>query len=101
MLTELVLVAVAAFITGSASTAVLMSAKRKRAPQPEHSFIGQAARVIQRIDNRTDSGQVRLHGMEWTARSLDGEAIEEGASVRVIEIDGVKLIVDREEEMGT
>jgi len=62
-----------------------------------HALPGEIARVISAIDNASGAGRVELHGLEWTARSLDERPIPEGARVRVIQVDGVKLIVDPEE----
>lgn len=49
--------------------------------------------VISPIDNVHGQGQVKLNGMEWTARSTSGERIEEGALVTVDRIEGVKVFV--------
>ena len=56
---------------------------------------GQTAVVKETIDNLNAAGKVMLNGMEWTARSVDGEVIEAGAQVIVREISGVKLMVVR------
>ena len=45
------------------------------------------------IDNITASGQVKLNGMEWTARSTNGQPIEAGTLVKVDKIEGVKVYV--------
>ena len=59
------------------------------------ALIGQVAVVTDDISNIDAKGTVKLRGMEWSARSADGEPIEKDAHVRVKEIDGVKLIVDK------
>jgi membrane protein implicated in regulation of membrane protease activity len=46
------------------------------------------------------AGRVSLQGLEWAARSLDGEPIGAGALVRVVRVEGVTLIVDSEPETG-
>ncbi len=38
---------------------------------------------------------MKLQGEEWTARSTKEEIIEEGTKVKIIEISGVKLMVDK------
>ena len=53
--------------------------------------------VTARIDNTEGVGLVNLGGQVWSARSETGDPIEEGASVRVRRIEGVKLIVTKEE----
>ena len=62
------------------------------------SVIGKYAMVTQAIDNRKAEGQVRIEGMDWSARSADGNPIPEGANVKVERIKGVKLIVTQTEE---
>lgn len=62
------------------------------------SVIGKYALVTQAIDNRKGEGQVRIEGMDWSARSADGEPIPEGANVKVERVKGVKLIVTKTEE---
>ncbi len=55
--------------------------------------IGEVALCTGRIDNDAGTGSAHLMGKEWTARSMDGSVIEEGAKVRVQAISGVKLMV--------
>jgi membrane-bound serine protease (ClpP class) len=43
------------------------------------------------------TGQVLLDGAWWTARSR-GAALQPGQIVRVVDLDGLELIVDPEEE---
>lgn len=45
------------------------------------------------IDNITATGQVKLNGMEWTARSTSGNPIPKGTLVKVDKIEGVKAFV--------
>lgn len=59
------------------------------------SFIGQVARVTKRIDNLNQEGEVMLNGIEWMARTVDEQSIEEGELVTVKEVSGVKLIVEK------
>ncbi len=55
--------------------------------------IGQQALVTERISNLDGTGQAKIRGTVWTARSSDGAVIEPGALVKVLSIEGVKLIV--------
>ena len=57
------------------------------------SIIGAEGLVIGDIDNLTARGQVKLNGMEWTARSSSGEPIPAGTRIRVDRIEGVKVFV--------
>ena len=63
-------------------------------------ILGQKAVVIQAIDNRNGTGQIRLMGQVWTARSIQNEEIAEGETVVVREISGVKAMVERCDENG-
>ena len=57
------------------------------------SVIGSIGIVTSAIDNIEAHGQVKLNGMEWTARSTTGEPIAEHTRVRVDKIEGVKVFV--------
>ncbi|MCL1835502.1 MAG: NfeD family protein [Oscillospiraceae bacterium] len=57
-------------------------------------ILGVKAVVIQEINNDAAEGQVKVMGQIWTARTLDGSVLPEGASVTVKSIEGVKVIVE-------
>ena len=59
------------------------------------SVIGSIGIVTADIDNISASGQVKLNGMEWTARSTSGGPIAAGTKVRVDTIQGVKVFVSQ------
>ncbi|MBQ6844003.1 MAG: NfeD family protein [Agathobacter sp.] len=62
--------------------------------------IGEEVRVIERVSNLDQTGKAIVHGMEWTVRTEnDNIIIEQGELVRVVRITGVKLIVERVEEV--
>lgn len=62
------------------------------------SLIGQKAIVLERIDTLHGTGRAEVNGMEWSAKTDDTDAIIEAGEVVVIEgIQGVKLIVKKEE----
>ena len=57
--------------------------------------IGKDAVVTERIDNLHAQGAVMLHGKVWTARTEKEQVtVEAGETVRVLRIEGVKLIVE-------
>ena len=62
------------------------------------SYIGKSAVVIHEINNMLATGEVQINGVFWSARSLNGDVIESGETVRVHRIDGVKLIVEKVKE---
>lgn len=57
------------------------------------AIIGTQGYVTQDIDNVSAVGQVKLGGMEWTARSANGRKIPAGTLVKVEKIEGVKAFV--------
>lgn len=62
------------------------------------SLIGQKAVVLEKIDTLHGTGRAEVNGMEWSAKTDDAEETIEAGEVVVIEgIQGVKLIVKKEE----
>ena len=60
------------------------------------SLIGEIAIVTEDIDNIAGKGAVKIQGEVWTARSTEDEmTIEKEAKVQVLDISGVKLIVNK------
>lgn len=57
------------------------------------SVIGSVGIVTADIDNILASGQIKLNGMDWTARSSTGDPIAKGTRVCVDRIEGVKAYV--------
>ena len=57
------------------------------------AVIGKRGVVLEAIDNLSGTGKVKLDGMEWSARSANGEKIEEGVVIVVEKIEGVKVFV--------
>lgn len=54
--------------------------------------------VIETVENTKAKGQVKAKGSIWSARSSSGEIINEGDLVTVKGIEGVKLLVERQEK---
>ena len=68
---------------------------QKKTPTNADRVVGKEGLVIESIDNRIPSGQVRVGGQIWTARTADDHTvIPAGSSVVIRQIQGVKLIVD-------
>jgi membrane protein implicated in regulation of membrane protease activity len=56
------------------------------------ALVGRKALVIRTVDQ--NGGRVRIGGEEWSARAyLDGQVLDEGASVDVIQIEGATALV--------
>ena len=59
------------------------------------SVIGTVVKVIEKIDNLNQTGAAFTEGKEWTARAIeDNMILEKDTFAKVIEIEGVKLIVE-------
>ena len=74
-------------------------ANRRTVPTNADRVLGQEAQVTEEIDNEHGAGAVYVDGKTWTARSLDGAPIAVGEAVRVLKIEGVKLFVEKLENM--
>ena len=57
------------------------------------AVIGTQGVVTAEIDNLNAVGQVKIGGMEWTARSTNGANIPAGTRIQVDRIEGVKAFV--------
>lgn len=57
-------------------------------------LIGKEAKVTEIIDNLNQSGRVVLNGIDWSARTTIGGTIDVDTIVRVVDVQGVKLIVE-------
>lgn len=69
--------------------------KAKDVAMNSESVIGKNAVVIKEIDNLHGKGQVKVAGEIWSAVSSTDENIEEGSTVIILKIEGVKLIVKK------
>lgn len=61
-----------------------------------HLEVGKIGRVIQPIDAEQGTGRVRVDGVDWIAISVNGTFIEKETSVKVLSVEGSKLIVTAE-----
>ena len=61
--------------------------------------IGEVVRATERVSNLDRTGRAIVHGQDWSVRTEhDDVVIEKGELVRVLQIKGVKLIVEKVEE---
>ena len=59
-------------------------------------IIGEKCTVIETVDNYAGCGLVRVKGTEWSARSVnDDDVFKPGQSLKVVAIEGVKLICSK------
>ena len=73
----------------------------KHSPTNVDATIGARCYVTADVDNLLAQGQIKLNGLEWTARSSSGENIPHGTLVKVDRIEGVKAFVSPVNESVT
>ena len=61
------------------------------------SLIGQKAIVIEEVNPLQATGKVEVNGLEWSAKTEESDRIEVSTVVSIKGIQGVKLIVEKEE----
>jgi membrane protein implicated in regulation of membrane protease activity len=69
--------------------------KMPHIPTNSDRIIGMEGKVTEVIDGDAPTGEVKVDGKRWTARSADGSVIPEGEIVTILRIEGVKVIVER------
>ena len=90
---------VVVFLALSGVTLLLVRPLAKKFLTPRYQatnadrVIGATALVTEEIDNLKGQGQVTVAGVVWTARADGDEVVPRGAKVRVLRIEGVKVIV--------
>ena len=69
----------------------------KQEPTNADRIIGETAVVVENIDNLRRTGQIRVYGQIWAARSngVDANVIPKDEIVRVVAIQGAKAVVEK------
>lgn len=65
------------------------------------SIIGKTGIVTKEINPMKETGQIKVNGEVWSAKSSKDNVIEEGAQIIILNIDGVKAIVEKAKEKTT
>ena len=91
------LIGIAVSILSLIITRPIVRKRRHTKIQPTNAdrVINSDAVVVEEIDNIKSTGQVKIDGKIWTARSSDNENIPPNSIVVVEKIEGVKLIVNK------
>lgn len=66
---------------------------KKTVPTNINTLIGKKAKVIVDINYLDSTGQVKVAGEIWSAKTNSEEIIPQGTEVEILQIDGVKLLV--------
>lgn len=102
-ITENIAIQVIVFLAVSLISLAIIFPLAKKSLKTEHvktnadRYIGKLAVVTEDISNIDAKGQVKVDNQIWSARSEDGSAISAGSQVKVLRIEGVKLIVSAAE----
>jgi len=75
--------------------AAVIRARRRKAQTGKEEMIGLIGEVVEPL---SPEGMIRARGELWRARSKDGKSIGIGEKVRIVGMEGLKLIVVREKE---
>ena len=77
----------------------LKHVNRKRIRTNYESEIGKVILITEKVDNMNQTGKSTVDGQEWTVRSRDdSDILEAGTKAKVVDISGVKLIVEKYKE---
>lgn len=68
--------------------------KDKKLETNAYSIIGKKGIVVQDINPTFGIGQIKVAGEVWSAKTNDGSKIEKGSEIEIINIDGVKAVVE-------
>jgi len=75
--------------------AAVIRARRRKAQTGKEEMIGLIGEVVEPL---SPEGMIRARGELWRAKSKDGKSIGIGEKVRIVGMEGLKLIVVREKE---
>lgn len=72
---------------------------KKRIRTNYESELGKIILITERVDNMKQTGKSIVNGQEWTVRSKDNrDILETGDKAKVVDVSGVKLIVEKYKE---
>lgn len=72
---------------------------QKRIRTNYESQIGKVILITEKVDNLAQTGKSVVDGQEWTVRCRNKkEVLEKGSLAKVVDVSGVKLMVERYEE---
>ena len=58
-------------------------------------IISATGTVIVDIDPVENAGQVKVMGQVWSAKTADGAPLETGTAVRIVALEGVRVVVEK------
>jgi len=73
----------------------VLKVRKRRAKVGAEELIGKVTKAETNIDE--EGGTIKIQGEIWNARTVEGEKIEEGEKVEIVDREGLTLIVKRKE----
>ena len=88
----------ATFVTGSILSLIAVQRYMRhedeiQPPVGANRFVGQRAVVLETVDRAAGTGRARMDTEEWRA-TTDGDPIDPGTEVTVVDIRGARLVVE-------
>ncbi len=101
-ITDNLLIQVSVFVLSSAlfllcTRKVVKKLGKNKTNTNADSLIGKTAILLERADNDSATGTLKINGVTWSVKTADGECIEAGTKVKIEKIEGVKLIVRKDD----
>ena len=95
LMTQLVIFFVVSLLLLFVTRPLAIKYMKKGMPKTNvNSLVGKTAIVIETIDNKAQTGRVRLYDVEWMASARDNTTVvPEGTVVEICEVHGARLIV--------
>ncbi|NMX21803.1 nodulation protein NfeD [ANME-1 cluster archaeon GoMg4] len=88
-------IAVASAVFFFFAVGAVLKARKRKVKVGGEELIGKVTKAETEINE--DTGTVKLRGEIWNARTVEGETINEGEKVEIIDREGLMLIVKRKE----
>lgn len=76
-------------------TFLLKNNQTSKSAQPIYSILDKEGLVTKEINNAVGNGQITINGDIWSAKSKDNSIIPENTKVKIVEVDGVKAVVEK------
>lgn len=91
----LIFAVVSALVLAITRPLVKKFTKAGKKPTNADRYIGEIAVVTEDIDNELGRGAAKIGGLEWTARTIDGQKAIKDEKVKIEAIEGAKLLVKK------
>ena len=101
LVTDSIVIQIATFVISSSCLLFFTKPLAKKLAKSDNtatnsfSLINQTGIVTMDINSLQGTGQVKVNGEIWSAKSKSNTAIPKDSQIKVLKIDGVKLVVEQ------